>query len=543
MRISSARPGGEETHLTLDAGTLDAGASLRTAPMAGWRFAAAARGSLLDQTYGRLAPASSRALFPIPHYADAQLAAAHDIGPRGTVRALVLLSRDRVHRDLDPGTPAVLDRTEELRQSWWRAALIYEERGDDDGFTVTAYGGADTNGLDQRFGPTPARQTSDGGTLGLRASYRARLATRLRLRAGLDGWLSRMNVQRSGSLTVPAREGDVTVFGQPPGDDVAVDAWSATVGDVGAFVALPLALGPWLLVPGLRADAFPVDGSRALPPVGSTPPFGYPHLDGALDPRLSVVFAPSPRLVVTGAAGLYHQPVDPRDLSAVFGSPQLRPARAVHATLGVRTQLAGFEGEATAFYRRLAGVTERTRLSPPLLAQALISDGQGRSYGLQMTVRRTWGTATSGWLSYTLSRAERWAPDMPARLFDFDQTHVATAVASRRLGAWTFGARVRYATGMPRTPVVGSFLDVRDGVTQPLFGPQNSARLPAFFQADARVDRTWLLKYTTVTLSLDAENVSDRRNAEEILYARDLSAHAYLTGPPTLVLLSLRIES
>jgi hypothetical protein len=542
VRVTPPRLDGAATHLTLDLSPLDAGATVRTGPAAGWRVAAAARWSVLDRTYGRFAPASTMALYPIPRYADAQLEIARDVAPRATLRALVLLSSDRVHQDIDGGLPAEPPRTEVRRQSWWRAALIYEERDDDDGFTVMAYGGADSSGLDQRFGPTPALQTSDGASLGLRATYRARLAPGLRLRAGVDGWLSRATVQRSGSLTVPAREGDVTVFGQPPGDDVNTDAWSATVGDVGAFVALPLTLGAWLIVPGLRADAFPVDGSRALPPVGATPPFGYAHLDGAVDPRLSVVFAPSPRLVLTGAVGVYHQPVDPADLSAVFGSPSLRPARASHATAGVSTRLAGAEGEATAFYRRFDDLTERSLASPPALAQALSSDGQGRSFGLQVAVRRSLG-ATRGWLAYTASRAERWAPGMPARLFDFDQTHVATAVATHRRGGWMLSARVRYATGMPRTPVVGSFFDVRDGIAQPLFGPQNSTRLPAFFQTDLRVDRTWSVKTTTVTLSLDVENASARRNAEEIVHARDYATNGYLTGPPTLVFLGLRIAS
>lgn len=542
VRVVSAPLEGDAPHLSVEGSPLDAGATLRVGPAAGWRLVAAGRWSVLDQTYGRLAPAASAALFPVPHYADAQVAVAHEVGAHATVRALVLLSRDRVRRDLDAGTPTLLDRTEDRRQSWWRAAVIYDERGEDDGFTVTAYGGAGTTGLEQRFAPTPASRATDDGMLGLRSIYRTRLADGVRLRAGVDGWLSRTRARQSGSLTVPAREGDLTVFGQPPGDDVNADAWSATVGDVGAYLDLPLTRGRWMVLPGLRADLFPVDGSRALPPVGATPAHGYAHLDGALDPRLAVTFAPCPRLVIASAGGLYHQPVDAADLSAVFGSPNLRPARAWHATLGARARLTtAVEAEATAFYRRIDDVTERSSVAPPALA--LVSDQRGRSTGVQVVARIGLGNALGGWVAYTLSRAERWAPATAARLFDFDQTHVATAVGNLRRGAWTFGVRLRYATGMPRTPVVATFVDLRDGIAQPLFGPQNSTRLPAFFQADARVDRTWRLRSTALDVFLDIENASDRHNAEEIVYSRDYASHGYLTGPPTLVLLGLRIES
>ena len=118
-----------------------------------------------------------------------------------------------------------------------------------------------------------------------------------------------------------------------------------------------------------------------------------------------------------------------------------------------------------------------------------------------------------------------------------------TAVASHQRAAWSFSARVRYATGMPRTPVTGAFTDLHDGTTQPIFGAQNSARLPPFFQLDARVDRTLVAGPAGVTLYLDAQNLTGRRNPEEIVYTRDYTSSAYLTGPPLLVLLGVRIES
>ena len=46
--------------------------------------------------------------------------------------------------------------------------------------------------------------------------------------------------------------------------------------------------------------------------------------------------------------------------------------------------------------------------------------------------------------------------DVDYRLFDYDQPHVFTAVASYAVAGWSFGARFRFASGAPRTPVVGA---------------------------------------------------------------------------------------
>ena len=68
------------SHLVLDANLLDGGAAWRGG-IGRLRLAAAARTSYLDQTYGRVLPASTldstsaQSLFPIPRYSDAQLEA------------------------------------------------------------------------------------------------------------------------------------------------------------------------------------------------------------------------------------------------------------------------------------------------------------------------------------------------------------------------------------------------------------------------------------------------------------------------------------
>src|SRR5262249_20712719 len=130
----------------------------------------------------------------------------------------------------------------------------------------------------------------------------------------------------------------------------------------------------------------------------------------------------------------------------------------------------------------------------------------------------------------------------PVRLFDFDQTHVLSLVASYSIDEWVFGTRVRYATGFPRTPVVGAFFDARDDVYQPIFGAQNSIRIPAFFQADLRVERSFDLDFGVLRFYLDVQNVTYRKNPEEIIYDFTFKNRNYITGLPFLASLGARLE-
>ena len=155
--------------------------------------------------------------------------------------------------------------------------------------------------------------------------------------------------------------------------------------------------------------------------------------------------------------------------------PTLGPERAVVATAGIEARLtATLSAEATGFYRQFDDLIARSLAPSPPVAGALVQDGVGRSYGAQLLVRAAPWRGLSGWLSYTGGRSERRDhPTSPWRLFDYDQTHILTLVAEYAFRHWSFGTRLRWATGFPRTPVVGSYFDARDNRYDPLFGAQN----------------------------------------------------------------------
>jgi hypothetical protein len=168
----------------------------------------------------------------------------------------------------------------------------------------------------------------------------------------------------------------------------------------------------------------------------------------------------------------------------------------------------------------------------------------GRVVGGQLLLRQELIHGLFGWITYSLIRSER--RDHPTdawRPFDYDQTHVLGVLGSYDLGGgWQVGARFRYATGVPRTEVTGSYYDARDDRYEPLFGEHNGLRVPAFYQLDARVERTLTVGGHRTNVFLDVQNLTDRKNPEEIIYNFDYTTRKYITGLPTLVVLGARME-
>ena len=132
----------------------------------------------------------------------------------------------------------------------------------------------------------------------------------------------------------------------------------------------------------------------------------------------------------------------------------------------------------------------------------------------------------------------------PSRFVDYrpyvlDQPHNLTAMATVDLGAWRLGSRARYASGNPITPVAGTYFDNDEQAYRPIDGAYLSRRLPAFFQLDLRVDRTWRRSWGTLSLFLDVQNLTNRANAEGVDYNFDYTEVSYTRGLPIFPSLGL----
>ncbi|MBN2193087.1 MAG: TonB family protein [Polyangiaceae bacterium] len=534
-------------HGTVGSDIIDSAASLRGHAGQKFRFAVAARKSYLDWMVKQFTSRDVGEFVPIPRYWDAQVRLAYV--PREGEYAEVggLASSDDIERRVSSADPAEV-KSESKHSEFQRVYLNYRRDLDDGGVVrATPYFGLDHTRVDNRVGSIPAELTVDTRTFGFRSEWQGPVAPYAVVSVGLDAEVVVSDSSRVGSLTTPPREGDLRVFGQVPSNQINADDWSATVASVAPFVQADFSAfaGALHLIPGLRFEPTVVRASRIAPPQGALPAVGTTQMDGPLEPRVALRWDATSRVAAKAAFGIYHQPPFAEDLSSVFGNPTFMLGTANHYVLGAAYRLTEpVSAEVTSFFSHSDDLVVRNPAAAPAVAEALVQTGRGRAYGTQFLIRHDMTGRFFGWLSVSMVRSERVDPRTGAwRPFDFDQTFVVTALGSYDLGhGFEVGARARYSTGYPRTPVVGATYDARLDAYQPIFGLHNSVRIPPFYSLDVRAAKEFEFSdRSNLEIYLDVQNVTNHKNPEEIVYNYDYSRQSYITGLPILPVLGAKL--
>jgi hypothetical protein len=285
-------------------------------------------------------------------------------------------------------------------------------------------------------------------------------------------------------------------------------------------------------------EVVPVRGTRIVP--GIRTDYTNRINEWIASPRIVVrqdLTRGKPRTTIKAGAGMFYQPPSPQELDPVFGTPGLKSNRSSHFSVGMEQEL-GSHGELSVetFYKSL----------DRLVVQDGFNNGEGRIYGTEWLLRWKNDPKFFGWIAYTMMRSERRdAPEEPFRLFQYDQTHILTMIASRDLGkGWRVGGRFRFVSGNLYTP--NSYYGALDvdrasyvpTATYPPFG----ARLDAFHQLDFRIDKTLDAKPLKLTAYLDIQNVYFHRSQEGTSYNFNYTASEPVLGLPILPILGLRGE-
>jgi hypothetical protein len=168
----------------------------------------------------------------------------------------------------------------------------------------------------------------------------------------------------------------------------------------------------------------------------------------------------------------------------------------------------------------------------------------GRVVGVEVVARHEMHSRFTGWLAYTLSRSQRRdSGETDYRLFQYDQTHILTAVGMLSLPRnWQLSSRFRLVSGNPQTPVAGSVFDSARAEYQPIYGPKFSSRDPMFYQLDIRLDKRWIYNGWMLNAYLDIQNISNHTNAEGMSYNADYTQTKTTSGIPIYPILGVRGE-
>ena len=264
------------------------------------------------------------------------------------------------------------------------------------------------------------------------------------------------------------------------------------------------------------------------------------------DPRLSARYTVRDGTTVKGGAGVYHQPPQPVYLTKEWGNPELTEEGAYHFMTGVEQKIAGpVTMDLQLYFKRLFDL-----VFPTGGVERYANIGTGRSYGAELLLRWNPGGRFFGWLSYSLSRSERDQKVVGGTIMPggdaFDQPHNLVALGTIELPelwqGFSFGFRARYSTGNPYARTVAGVYDADADRYNGVQDASSRARMPDFFELDLRADKRWIYRTWMLSLYLEVQNATNRKNAEDVAYNYDYTQRGWATGLPLYPSFGLRAE-
>ncbi|MFT4622469.1 MAG: hypothetical protein ACI8PZ_001125 [Myxococcota bacterium] len=285
----------------------------------------------------------------------------------------------------------------------------------------------------------------------------------------------------------------------------------------GAYGSLQLVAGPVRVMPGLRAG---LDTTSS---------------DVLLEPRLATRVRLADQTAVKVAGGRYLQRPDSETLIPGTGDPSLPTSGAWQVSVGLEQTIAGRLELGLDGYRKWLTSPLIFPVDAPALARP-IGDAWGVEAITRYRIREVF--FLWGWLAVSGATVE--TPAGRTDPADGDQRVSGGVVASWDVGRWTLGARFRYATGLPYTPVLGSLYDGTRDAWVPLTGADNSARLPTYTKVDLRVAHTWVFDRWSLALSSEVWFVPPSATQLYPAWSYDWSEEQFVRGPTLLPLLGVR---
>lgn len=226
---------------------------------------------------------------------------------------------------------------------------------------------------------------------------------------------------------------------------------------------------------------------------------------GNLEPRLAVSFALDDDQSIKASYNRMSQyihlisntaSVSPLDIWAP-SDQYLKPEILDQVALGYFRNFRNgkYSLETEAFYKKIqnkADYIDGAELIAQKAIEQVLLNGEGRAYGLEVMLKKNTERLT-GWLSYTLSKAEQRTPGRNAEepginngkwyRANYDKTHNLSLTAAYQLTKkWSLGSIFTYQTGKAATYPIGKYQ--YQGITIANYGERNANSLPAYHHLD-----------------------------------------------------------
>jgi hypothetical protein len=170
--------------------------------------------------------------------------------------------------------------------------------------------------------------------------------------------------------------------------------------------------------------------------------------------------------------------------------------------------------------------------------ETIILNGDARSYGLEFMVRKSEGRFT-GWISYTLSKAERRTPGVDGGRginngayysTNYDKPHNVAITGNYTISEkWSISANFIYQSGRPATYPESKYSF--NGLSIPEYSERNAYRLPDYHRFDiaatlkGKQTKRWKSQWV-----FGIYNVYNRQNAANITFKETLTNNNSETG-------------
>jgi hypothetical protein len=489
--------------------------------------AIAARRSYYELVLGAISAASGQS-FPSVSYDDYQARIQYRFDSHFAASLFVFGSDDSLDNSGSVGSGTTSSDTNiGLNYQFQRAILRLDWNVDQTTVRFTGSVGRDaTTFFTRQAGATSQNLSLVNVISALRLDMSSTIRPWLRANYGVDALGTLFNV----NLTAPTPTG-LGEYARPAFDPQSVPlSAGAAVGSPGIYAEALLDLSPVELSVGVRLEVLRY-GTRT---------------DLAPDPRVVGRLHFTPDVTLVAATGLFTQEPQAFQTVGIGGNPRLGAQRSLQSSLGLEmnlplqifARLTGF----FSYMRDIARMHQTLVQGPDNTTQRVFysSDQQGRSYGLEVLIRRPLADGFYGSIAYTLARSERVNPGGDWFVYGFDQTHSLNIVASYEIDGWRFGAAFQLITGRPTLSICGASFNA-DSADYDATYCDRGERLPIFHQLNVRLDRDFNIANTVRgSVYIDVLNVYNAQTPQGVVYQYDYARTAPIPGLPILGTIGIR---
>lgn len=275
-------------------------------------------------------------------------------------------------------------------------------------------------------------------------------------------------------------------------------------------------------------------------------------------PRFSASYEFLPRLRLNVNTGLYYQ-LPPytalgyrQNGNLVNKDNGIVPIQAAHFVAGF-SYLTGFDAKISleGYYKEYDNYPILTRDSISLANLGgdfgvvgngpVVSEGQGRTYGMEVLFQQRLFKGFYGLMAYTLGWSEFTNKGTEYVPSSWDARHIVSLTMGKQFGKyWELGVKWRYQSGLPRSPFdpnsdLVSVWD-RNQAAFPDYSRINTLRAESLSEIDFRIDKKWYFEKWSLDLYLDVRNILGGAVASRDLYLDvELDDDGLPIGQPEIV--------